>query len=336
MHMVRLGILDYAQIDEGSDAKQALENSVELAQLAESLGFQRFWMAEHHNVPAFACSSPELMMMRIANATKRIRVGSGGVMLPHYSPYKVAENFRMLEATHPGRIDLGIGNTIGTKIVNQALNEKKQGKLNYEQSITDLKVYLNDDAVDDHRFSGISANPVIPTVPQMWVLSTSIKSAKMAAKLGIGYTFGLFPAPGTDKFAVGVKASETYRDEFQPSPFMQKPSVSIAPFVVIAETNQEAEEYAEALDFWLLGKDNFSYVKQYPSVETARAYNYSDEEMTTIEDNRTRMIVGDPARVKEQLDELIRDFKADEVLLIPLMPGIEVRRQAIKLLAELF
>ncbi|MBU6081253.1 LLM class flavin-dependent oxidoreductase [Allobacillus halotolerans] len=334
--MVRLGILDYAQIDEGGNARQALADSVELAKLAESLGYERFWMAEHHNVPAFACSSPEMMMMRIADATDRIRVGSGGVMLPHYSPYKVAENFRMLEAAHPGRIDLGIGNTIGTPIVNQALNEKKKGKLNYEQSITDLTEYLSDQVGEDHRFAGISANPVIPTVPQMWALSTSVRSAKMAAKLGIGYTFGLFPAPGVDKFAIGVEAVEAYRAEFESSPFMPEPTVSIAPFIVIAETNELAEAYAEALDFWLLGKDQFSYVKEFPSVETARAYNYSDEEISTIEENRTRMIVGDPARVKEQLEGLIQDFKADEVLLIPLMPGIEVRRRAIGLLAELF
>ena len=334
--MVRLGILDYAQIDEGSDARQALADSVELSKLAESLGYERFWMAEHHNVPAFACSSPEMMMMRIADATERIRVGSGGVMLPHYSPYKVAENFRMLEAAHPGRIDLGIGNTVGTPIVNQALNEKKQGKLNYEQSITDLTYYLSDRVDEDHRFAGISANPVIPTTPQMWALSTSVRSAKMAAKLGIGYTFGLFPKPGVDKFAIGVEAAEAYRAEFEPSPFMPEPTVSIAPFVVIAETNEEAEDYAEALDFWLLGKDQFSYVKQFPSVETARAYNYSDEEISTIEENRTRMIVGDQTRVKEQLDGLIHRFKADEVLLIPLMPEIDVRKRAIELLAELY
>ncbi len=334
--MVRLGILDYAQIDEGSDARQALADSVELSKLAESLGYERFWMAEHHNVPAFACSSPEMMMMRIADATERIRVGSGGVMLPHYSPYKVAENFRMLEAAHPGRIDLGIGNTVGTPIVNQALNEKKQGKLNYEQSITDLTYYLSDRVDEDHRFAGISANPVIPTTPQMWALSTSVRSAKMAAKLGIGYTFGLFPKPGVDKFAIGVEAAEAYRAEFEPSPFMPEPTVSIAPFVVIAETNEEAEDYAEALDFWLLGKDQFSYVKQFPSVETARAYNYSDEEISTIEENRTRMIVGDQTRVKEQLDDLIHRFKADEVLLIPLMPEIDVRKRAIELLAELY
>lgn len=334
--LVKLGILDYAQIDEGSDAKTALENSITLAQLAETLGYERFWMAEHHNVPAFASSSPELIMMRLADATKRIRIGSGGVMIPHYSPYKVAENFRILEAFHPNRIDLGMGNTIGTPIVNQTLNENKKGKLSYEQSIVDLTHYLSDQVDEEHRFHGITANPVIETVPQMWVLSTSVKNAKMAAKLGIGYTFGLFPLAGIDKLAIGIQAAETYWNEFKPSPFMPEPTVSVAPFVVVAETNEQAEEYAQALDLWLLGTDNFSQLAKFPSVETARHYSYSDKEKEIIQANRTRMIIGDIENVSTQLNNLIAQFKADEVLLVPLMPGIEARKKAIELLAKAF
>src|SRR5699024_8164935 len=280
--LVKLGVLDYAQIDEGTSAQTALQNTITLAQFAESLGYERFWMAEHHNVPAFASSSPELIMMRLADATKRIRIGSGGVMLPHYSPYKVAENFRVLEAFHPNRIDLGMGNTIGTPIVNRTLNENKKGKLNYEQSIVDLTRYLSDQVDENHRFHGITANPVIPTVPQMWVLSTSVRNAKMAAKLGIGYTFGLFPLAGIDKLDIGIQAAKTYREEFKPSAFMPEPRVSIAPFVVVAETNEQAEAYAESLDLWLLGTDNFSELRQFPSVDTARHYPYTEEEKAII------------------------------------------------------
>ena len=334
--MVKLGILDYAQIDEGSDAQQALQNSIYLAQLADSLGYVRFWMAEHHNVPAFASSSPELIMMRLADATERIRIGSGGVMIPHYSPYKVAENFRILEAFHPGRIDLGIGNTLGTAIVNRTLNENKKGKLNYEQSIVDLTKYLSDKVDENHRFSGITANPVISTVPQMWLLSTSIRSAKMAAKIGIGYTFGLFPIAGIDKLNIGIQAAQTYRDEFKPSSFMPEPKVSIAPFVVVAETDEQAKRYAEALDYWLLGTDNFGHLKQFPSVETARQYPYSEKEKEIIQANRIRMVVGNIESVMEQLNDLIARFKADEVLLIPLMPGLDARKKAIELLAGAF
>lgn len=334
--MVKLGILDYAQIDEGSNAQTALQNSVVLAQLAESLGYERFWMAEHHNVPAFASSSPELIMMRLADATQHIRIGSGGVMIPHYSPYKVAENFRILEAYHPNRIDLGMGNTIGTPTVNQTLNENKKSKLNYEQSIVDLTKYLSDQVDENHRFHGISANPVISTVPQMWVLSTSVRTAKMAAKLGIGYTFGLFPLAGIDKLAIGIRAAKTYRDEFKPSPFMPKPKVSVAPFIVVAETSEQAEEYALALDLWLLGTDNFGQLTTFPSVETAKRYPYSEEEKEILQANRTRMVVGDSESVTAQLNQLITQFKADELLLVLLMPGLAARKKAIELLAGSF
>ncbi len=334
--MVKLGILDYVQIDEESNASEALRHTVELAKLAESLGYTRFWVAEHHNVPAFASSSPELVMMRLADATTRIRIGSGGVMIPHYSPYKVAENFRTLEAFHPGRIDLGIGNAVGTALVNRTLNENKQRKVGYEESIVDLTQYLSDEVDKEHRFSGITANPVIPTVPQMWVLSTGVRNAKMAAKLGIGFTFGLFPIAGMDKFNIGIQAAKSYRDEFQPSAFMPEPTVSIAPFVVVAETNELAEAYAEALDFWLLGVDNFSYLTAFPSVETARQYPYTEKERATIEANRIRMVVGDIDSVTAQINELIFQFKADEVLFVPLLPGIEARKKAIELLANAF
>lgn len=333
---MKLGILDYAQIDEGSNAQQALHDSMELVKLAETLGYERFWMAEHHNVSAFASSAPELTMMRLADATDRIRIGSGGVMIPHYSPYKVAENFRILEAFHPNRIDLGIGNTVGTAIVNRVLNENKSKKLPYEQSIKDLKQYLSDEVEENHRFPGITANPVISTMPQMWMLSTSLKNAKMAARQGIGYTFGLFPIAGIDKLHSGIKAAATYHQEFQPSSFLSKPKVMIALFVVVADTNEQAETYAEALDFWLLGKDNFNYLKAFPSVETARKHVYSEEEKAIMQANRIRMVVGNIKNVSAQINELVNQFKADEVLIIPLTPGLETRKKAIKLLAKEF
>ena len=334
--MVKLSILDYAQIDEGSNGQEALHNTVKLAKLAEALGYERFWVAEHHDVPAFASSSPELVMMRLADATNRIRIGSGGVMLPHYSPYKVAENFRILEAFHPGRIDLGIGNTIGTPIVNRALNENKSSKLNYEQSIVDVMSYLGPKIDETHRFSEITANPVIPTAPQIWALSTSMRNAQMAAKLGIGYTFGLFPLAGIDKLKAGIKAAEVYREEFQPSPFMKEPTVSIAPFVIVGETNKQAEAYAEALDFWLLGKENFSYYPTFPSIDTARNYVYTEREKAIVQANRIRMVIGDIDSVTGQLNELIEQFQADEVLAIPLIPGFEARKKAIQLLANAY
>lgn len=334
--MVTFGILDYAQLDEGVSAEQALQHTVELVQLAESVGFKRFWVAEHHDVPAFASSSPEILMMRLLDATSRIRIGSGGVMIPHYSPYKVAENFHMLEGFHPNRVDLGIGNTVGTPIVNNTLNETKSKKLPYEQNITDIMTYLNDDIDETHRFHGITANPVVATVPELVLLSTSVRSANTAAKLGIGYTFGYFLLANENKYHVGKKVAKNYREQFQPSRTLTHPSLSLAVFVVIADTNEKAEEYAEALDVWLLGKDHFKEFDQFPSVATARKYAYTEQDKTMIERNRNRMVVGDSTEVKKRVVELIEHFTADEVLFVPLLPNIAARKRAVQLLANTF
>jgi len=333
--LVKLGILDYAQIDEGKHAVDALEETVELATLADKLGYSRFWMAEHHNVPAFASSSPEMLMMHLANATENIRLGSGGVMLPHYSPLKVAENFRMLEAFHPNRIDLGIGNTVGTALVNRAMNENKREKLNYEESITDITHYLTDELPNDHRFQGLSANPVIPTLPEIFLLSMSVRTAKIAAKLGVGYTYGYFLG-GMDRFDIGIKAVETYREEFKPSRFLEEPKVSLAAFVAPAETEELANDYREALDLWLLGNDQFSQFNAFPSVATARDYQYSEKEKERVEANRKRMVTGEISQVTKQLNELIRPIQADEVLMVPLLPGIDARKKAVELMADAY
>lgn len=332
--MVKISVLDYGQIDENKTAREALQESVELAKLAEELGFHRFWVAEHHNVPAFASSSPEMFMMHIADSTKSIRVGSGGVMLPHYSPYKVAENFRMLEAFHPNRIDLGVGNSLGTNLVNSALNETKERKLPYAHSMEDIYKYLTDDDEPNHRFNTITATPKVETVPQMFQLTTSKRGALNAAKLGLGLTFGLFPNASSNKVNVGKEASNVYLDNFKKSKAMAKPTIMFASWVVISDTTQEAKQLTKALDVWLLGKDQFSEFSKFPSVETAQQYEFTPEELETVKANRSRMIVGDINSVKHQLDELVAHFKADEILIIPLMPTIDARKRALELLSN--
>lgn len=334
--MVDLGILDYAQIDEGSYPTRALKETVELAKHCDQLGFKRFWVAEHHDVPAFASSSPEVIMMHLLDQTESIRIGSGGVMLPHYAPLKVAENFKVLQALHPDRVDLGIGNSPGTKSVFQALNEQRTGKYDYEEAIKDLQGFLVNDLPQDHPHHGVSANPDIDQVPQMWVLSSSVKSAKMAARLGVGYAFGIFPYASRDRLEVGKEACRIYREEFQPSKFLSEPKVTVAPFLTVSENEDEALAYAEALDLWLLGKDNFANLTEFPSVETARQYKYTDEDRQLIERNRTRMVTGNLDQVTSQLEDIAESMQADELLLIPLMPNLSARKQAASLLAEHF
>lgn len=191
--MVKLSVLDYALIDEGKDAQKALQDSVTLAKLADRLGFKRIWFTEHHNVPAFACSSPELMMMHVLSQTSQIRVGSGGVMLPHYRPYKIAEHFRMMAALYPNRIDLGIGNNPGTTMVKQALDGIDPTYDSYDESISLLRDYLT--IKDKPSAHTLGVQPHIGHFPEMWLLSSSPSSAKIAAELGIGLSVGTFLLP---------------------------------------------------------------------------------------------------------------------------------------------
>ena len=332
--MVKLNVLDYAVVDEGRTPKEAIAETVELCKKAEDLGYYRFWMAEHHDVSAFASSSPEMLMMHLLGETKSIRLGSGGVMIPHYTPVKVAENFRMLETIYPGRVDLGVGNTIGTKIVNRAMNETRRRKQRYEDNISDIIKYVTNANNPEHRFNDLKANPMSPDNPEMWMLSTSVRSAETAARQGTGYTFGLFPYASEDKTEIGREAIRVYRENFQPSAVMKEPTVMVAPFVVAADTEEEADQLARALDLWLLGKDNFSEFDRMPSVETAENYPYTEADRKNIQSNRTRMVVGDKKSVASKLSSLIETFGADELMLIPLIPGAENRQRALEAIAS--
>ncbi|CAM3132038.1 LLM class flavin-dependent oxidoreductase [Staphylococcus argensis] len=332
--MVRLSILDYSQIDEGKDAEQALQDTIRLAKLADRLGYHRFWVTEHHNVPAFACSSPELLMMQIASQTERIRVGSGGVMLPHYSPYKVAENMRMLETFYPHRVDVGVGNTYGTLLVKRALDEMKSEYKDYRQSVTELKRYLAQSSVT-LRGKPLMAQPVVSRTPEMWLLSTSERTGRLAGELGLGFTVGTFLLPN-QRMIDGTKRSvAAYRSEFETSEINERPNVMVTAFIVIAETEDEAEQLAQALDIWLLGKKQFAEFERFPSIQTAQNYQPTDRDRERMTDHRSSILVGTAQSIQPQLDALIEMFDADEVLVSPLLPDIDARCKAIELLAEI-
>lgn len=331
--MLRLNILDYSPIFEGSDAREALLHTRELAKRADSLGYSRFWVSEHHNVFSVAGSTPEMLMMQLAAATNRIRIGSGGVMLPHYSPYKVAENFRMLEAFHPNRIDLGIGRSPGYPIVNRAMNENRKKRLPYAQQIEDLKKYLSDDTESEHRFKELLATPVIDTAPEMWMLGTSSRSARLAAEKGMAYSFAEFtPILGLN----GPRIVKEYRTHFRTSALLKKPKVMVSIFVVVAETEAKAEKLAETLDAWLLAIESGEQPKDLPALKTALNREHSPEIEDKIKRNRRRAVVGTPDKVKRELLKLAEAYETDEVTLIPQFYGKENRLKAIELLAEAF
>lgn len=332
--MVKINILDYSPVFECSTTQEALMHTQELAQLADQLGYHRYWMAEHHSVSSVAASSPEMFMMQLAASTKQIRIGSGGVMLPHYSAYKVAENFRVLEGFHPNRIDLGIGRSPGFGSVNQALNEGKEERVSYEQQITDLQKYFKDETDEDFRFKYLRATPMIDTMPEMWLLGSSPNSAKLAAKLGMAYSFANF-SPG--KAAGGAKIIEQYLKNFQPSSLLDKPKVMVSVFVIIAETTEEAENLADSYDVWTLQMNAIkNQLPYYPSPETAREIKKKGINEEKAIKNRDLVYIGNPEEVKKQIVKLAEDYQADEVTILPHFYGAENRLKAIRLLAESF
>ncbi|MFC5591443.1 LLM class flavin-dependent oxidoreductase [Sporosarcina soli] len=330
--MFILNILDYSPIDEGATAHEALLHTTELAKRAEELGYHRFWVAEHHHVLSVASSSPEMLMMHLATSTKLIRIGSGGVMLPHYSPYKVAENFRMLEALHPNRIDLGLGRSPSYQIVNRALNETKGKRLSYEQQVQDLYQFLSDQPSENHRFNGLIATPVIETTPEIWMLGSSLGSAQIAAENGAAYAFAHFGKPSS----AGVEAIAHYRKQFKPSQFLEKPKVMIAVFAIIAETAEKAEALAKAFDLWLLFVESSTPPPYYPSIQTAIKRGISSSEKEKVMQNRKRMIIGTAEQVKEKIMRTADQYQADEVTIIPNFYGANNRMEGIALLAKAF
>lgn len=332
---MEFSVLDYALIDEGKDAAQALQDTTRLAKLADDLGYKRFWLTEHHDVPAFAGSSPELLMMYLLGQTERIKLGSGGVMLPHYSPYKVAENFKMLEALYPGRVDLGIGNNPGTAIVKCAMDEDKTDYLDYRQSIEDIRGYLTQPP-EEQRVGKVIAQPQITRHPEMWLLSTSQRSAKFAATQGMGYTLGTFLLPSQDKIDAAKNSVATYRSHFQKTKLNMSPKVMITAFVIVTDTEDEAQQLLHALDVWLLGKRQFAEFDRFPSIETAKNYQLNDRDKRLIAQHRARILAGTVKQVKPRLDAMIETFEADEVLVVPLLPGIEQRCRTIELLAHTY
>jgi len=330
--MISLNILDYSPIDEGANAREALLQTTTLAKRAEEIGYHRYWVAEHHHVLSVAGSSPEMLMMHLAASTERIRIGSGGVMLPHYSPYKVAENFRMLEALHPDRIDLGIGRSPSYRIVNRALNETKRERLSYEQQVQDLFKYLTDNKSNDHRFNDLIATPIIKTTPEMWMLGSGMNGAKVAADNGTAYAFAHFAKPS----GAGHDAVAHYQKHFKPSALLDKPKVMIAVFAIIAETEEEAEELAKAFDLWLLFVESANPPPYYPSVQTAKKRGLSSVEKEKVKQNRKRMIIGNAKQVTEEIERTADLYQADEVTIIPNFFGAENRKKGIELLADAF
>lgn len=331
--MTVLSVLDQSPIRAGGTAAQAIAETIELAQTCERLGYHRYWLAEHHSSNGLAGTAPEILVTRIAAATSSIRVGSGGVMLSHYSPLKVAETFRMLETLYPGRIDLGIGRAPGSDYRTAQALQHGPGALPIEHfpaQIGDLIGFLTNALPADHPFAGVRAMPDGEAAPELWLLGSSGPSAAYAAHFGCAFSFAHFI---TER--MGPEIMQAYRENFRPSDTLPAPRGSIGVFVLCADTEAEAQRLAASRDLWRLRLDQ-GMITPVPPVEEALAYPYTAEERARVAYNRRRQIVGAPEQVKERLIALGRDYGIDEFVVVSICHDFAARKRSYALLAEAF
>ncbi|MGE0227455.1 MAG: LLM class flavin-dependent oxidoreductase [Dehalococcoidia bacterium] len=327
---IPFSVLDVANVPEGSEVGAALRNTVALAKHTEALGYRRFWVAEHHNMPGIASSAPGVLIAHIADATASIRVGSGGVMLPNHAPLVVAEQFGMLEALHPGRVDLGIGRAPGTDPVTAHALRRSADPLSAEdfpQQLGELLGFFSGRFPADHPYHRITAVPGLGDQPAIWLLGSSDFSAQLAGWLGLPFAFAHhFSARNT------MPALAAYRASFRPSDTLDRPYAMVAVAVICADTDEHAE--------WLAGSSRLSFVRlrtgmpgRLPSPEEAAAHVYSTTEQLVLGTRSAGQVVGGPARVRHELARLIEETGADELMVTTAVFSHEERMRSYELVA---
>jgi luciferase family oxidoreductase group 1 len=329
----RLSLLDQAPIPAGSTGGQALRDSVRLAQTAEALGYHRYWAAEHHATPGLASASPEVLISAVAAATDHMRIGTGGVMLPHYSAFKVAETFSMLAGMYPGRIDLGLGRAPGTDgRTAYALQRDRRERApdDFPQQLAELLAYLEDQMPEGHPFATLSRTlPGRPETPTPWLLGSSADSADWAAETGLPYCIADFINPQ------GVLLAERYRSTFRPHPdrALVAPYVMAAIWSICAETDAEAEHLAASsrMLFRLLHRGELIAV---PRPEDAARFLENDPPRSASRSRR--MVLGTPDRVRAEIEAVAEEYEADEIMIVNILHDPAARRRSYTLTAEAF
>lgn len=327
---IKLSVLDQSPVRAGFTYADAVNETLELAQLTDKLGYTRYWVAEHHSTEGLAGSSPEVLVARIAGMTEEIKVGSGGVMLSHYSPLKVAENFGLLETMYPGRIDLGIGRAPGSdQLTAQALAYGSQIGVEYfPAKIRDLTLFLTDSIPDDHPFRGIHASPLPERVPEVWLLGSSDQSAALAAHFGLPFSFAQFISPKGGSWVINA-----YREAFKPSSMLSEPKCSLGVFVICAESEEEAEHHARSRDLWRLWLEKGA-LRPVPTVEEVETHEFTEEELARVKANRTRHIVGTPEMVREQFTAMAEEYDVEEFVVNTIVHDPRARLTSYELLAD--
>lgn len=331
-------MLDQSPVPAGSSAGQALQNSIVLARLVDGLGYTRFWMSEHHAMDTLACTAPEVMLARIGAETKRIRIGSGGIMLPHYTPLKVAECFRMLHALYPGRVDLGIGRAPGGGPV-EALALKRERKTrmqdDFPEQVGELLAFLGHGNAghsfpEGHPFAGIRVSPEMPGGPDVWMLGSSMWSAAAAVEFGLPYSFAHFFSPVHTRAAI-----ETYRRGFSASAYRSEAEVTVAVGVICAETQEEAEFLSSSvrlLQRRIRQGDRRPVASPEDAVRELRLMG----EMPMEEGEWPRYFVGTPSLVREKLEQMAGELGIGELIVNTIVWDQAKRLRSYELLAGVF
>lgn len=327
---MKLSVLDQAPVTKGNRGNDALHKAVELAILAEELGYERIWMAEHHNTDAFASSAPEISTAYIAAKTKKIRVGTGGTMIMHYSPYKVAEVFKTLSSLAPGRIDFGIGRAPGGD--QAAIYALAEGRATYfdelYEKIDDTLKLIAEKEPDNPIYQNLITPPTDAPIPEGWLLGSSGQSALQAGKMGLGYSYAQFFTGNISKDIFDI-----YRKNFRASPFMKKPKIIVSYFVTVAETREEAEYQARPADIARLFLQRGQIV-QYMTPEEAMNYPLTELDKMQIQDNRKMNFVGSPKEVADMLLAEQEKYGFDEAMICTIPHSQEARLNAYRFLAK--
>src|SRR6476659_10004402 len=306
--IMKLSVLDQSTSSKGRPQSVAIRESIELARHCDKLGYNRYWVSEHHNSDSIVGTAPEVLIAAIAATTPRIRVGSAGVMLPHYSALKVAEQFRVLEGIAPGRIDLGVGRAPGSdRLTAYALNPHANAADDFPRQVHDLRAWVSGEPLDeDHPFAAIKAHPTGPTSPELWILGSSDYGAQLAAHFGLPYAFAYFFSEGR-----GVaEALALYRRNYRPSARHPQPQATICVWALAADTEAEARRLLQTREFWRIGFEQ-GIRKPLVTPEFAAAYPYSDAERATIQALRRKAIVGTGDAVAARLRKLAEQFALD-------------------------
>jgi luciferase family oxidoreductase group 1 len=335
--LIRLSVLDQSPVSEGFTPADALRNTIELARLADKLGYERYWIAEHHAIVTLASPSPEILIARIGAETSRIRIGSGGVLLPHYSPLKVAENFRMLHALYPGRVDLGIGRAPGSGGLEAfALRRDRTERMqsdDFEEQLAELLAFLHHGFPPDHPFARIRISPEMPGAPEVWLLGSSTWSSAVAARMGLPYAFAHFITPEETPIALA-----NYRSNFQASKLLGRPQAIVALGIICADTEAEAKRLYTSTQLHIrrirVQRKRLPVPTPEHAIQELGELAFAPDSVVRGDGEWPRYVVGAPDQVRDELERMAKSLGVEELMILAVLHEYQARLRSYQLIAE--